>query len=166
MAGVDTLEERLREAKELMEGLLERMGVKASVESRYEDGNLHVEVTGDEEGIVIGRRGRTLDAIESLMNRMVNRAGTEPMRVLVDVDRYRKRREESLLRTARRLAKKAKSENRVVTVGPLSSRERRVIHLALAEDPGLRTESIGEGEVKKLRIIPAGKELEERRTLE
>lgn len=161
-----TPDERVCKAKELMKGLLDRMGVRASVESRYEEGNLRVEVTGDEDGVVIGRRGRTLEAIENLMNRMVNKGSDEPIRVVVDVDQYRKRREESLLRTARRLAQKAKSEQRIVTVGPFNPRERRVIHLALAEDPALRTESIGEGEMKKLKIIPVGKELEERRTIE
>jgi len=160
------LEERLREAKEMISGLLERMGVKASVECRYENGNLHLDVTGDEDGMIIGKKGRTLDAIETLMNRMVNRTGTEPIRIVLDVDRYRKRREENLTRTAHRLAKKAKGEQRIVTIGPLCPRDRRVIHLALAGDPGLRTESVGEGEMKKLRIIPLGKEPEGSRTIE
>ena len=147
-------------------GLLSRMGVKASVEGRYEDGNLYFEVTGDEEGMVIGKRGRTLEAIELLMNRMVSKACAGAIRVVLDVDRYRKRREETLTRTAHRLARKAKTEQEIVTVGPLCPRERRVIHLALAEDPDLRTESVGEGEMKKLRIIPVGKELEGRKTIE
>lgn len=161
-----TSDERVREGKTLLVDLLSRMGVKASVEGRYEDGNLYLDVTGDEDGIVIGKRGRTLEAIELLMNRIINKAGAEPIRVLLDVDRYRKRREETLTRTAHRLAKKAKTEKRIVTVGPLPPRERRVIHLALAEDPALRTESVGEGEMKKLRIIPVGKELEGRKAIE
>lgn len=161
-----TSDERVREGKTLLMGLLSRMGVKASVEGRYEDGNLYLEVTGDEEGMVIGKRGRTLEAIELLMNRMISKACAGAIRVVLDVDRYRKRREESLTRTAHRLARKAKTEQKIVTVGPLCPRERRVIHLALAEDPDLRTESVGEGEMKKLRIIPVGKELEGRKTIE
>lgn len=166
MATDRTLDERLREAKAVMTGLLERMGVKASVECRYENGNLRLDVTGDEDGMVIGKRGRTLDAIETLVNRMVNRTGSEPIRVVLDVDRYRKRREENLTRTAHRLAKKAKGEQRIVTIGPLCPRDRRVIHLALAADPGLRTESVGEGEMKELKIIPLGKEPEGKGTIE
>ncbi len=93
MAAGGISDERVHEAEELMMGLLDRMGVKASVEARYEEGNLYLEVTGDEDGMVIGKKGRTLEAMELLMNRMVNKTGSEPIRVIVDVDRYRKGRE-------------------------------------------------------------------------
>jgi spoIIIJ-associated protein len=89
---------------------------------------------------------------------MVNKQLKNSMRVVIDIDDYRKRRSDSMSKMAQRLGEKAKRIGHSVTVGPFNSHDRRIIHLTLKEDPSLNTESLGEGELKKVRIIPTKKE--------
>jgi spoIIIJ-associated protein len=153
------LEEEVATAKELTTGLLERMGVKAGVEGFLKEGDLHLEIRGDQEGILIGKHGRTLESLQILINRMVNKRMLRPVRVLLDIDDYRKRRVETLTKMALRLGEKAKRSGHPLTVGPFNPNDRRLIHIALKEDPSIRTESLGEGQLKKVMIIPTrGKE--------
>jgi spoIIIJ-associated protein len=153
------LEEEVAAAKELTAGLLERMGVKAGVEGFLKEGDLHLEIRGDQEGILIGKHGRTLESLQILINRMVNKRMLRPVRVLLDIDDYRKRRVETLTKMALRLGEKAKRSGHPLTVGPFNPNDRRLIHIALKEDPSIRTESLGEGQLKKVMIIPTrGKE--------
>ena len=146
--------EEIEVAKELTKGLLERMGVRAEVEGFLKEGNLCLEVRGDQEGILIGKHGRTLEALQMLVNRMVNKRLKNAMRVVLDVDDYRKRRAESMAQMARRLGDEAKKTGRSQVAALLNAYDRRIIHLTLKEDPFLETESIGEGELKRVKIIP------------
>ena len=150
--------EEIEIAKELMTGLLERMGVKAEVEGYLKEGNLCLEIKGDHEGILIGKYGRTLESLQMLINRMVNKKLKSAVRVVLDIDDYRKRRVDSMANTAYRLGEKVKRTERSLTVGPFNAHDRRIIHLTLKEDPSLQTESLGEGELKKVKIIPIKKE--------
>jgi spoIIIJ-associated protein len=154
--------EEIEVAKELTIGLLERMGVKTEVEGFVTEGNLYLEIKGDQEGILIGKHGRTLESLQMLVSRMVNKRLKNAIRVILDVDDYRKRRADSMAQMARRLGEKAKSTGHSQTVGPFSAHDRRIIHLTLKEDPFLKTESLGEGELKKVRIIPQDYPNEER----
>ena len=105
---------------------------------------------------MIGRRGQTLDALEYLVNRVVGRDGEGGEgRIMVDVERYRERRREALEQLARRLAEKAKLTGRVVTVNPMSPRDRRIVHLTLQDDSGVATRSQGSGHYRKLLLIPS-----------
>jgi len=148
------LGEAVEIAKELIAGLLERMGVKAEVEGFLIEEDLHLEIKGDQEGILIGRHGRTLESFQILINRMVNKRLGTPVRVVLDINDYRKRKAESLKKMAVRIGEKAKSKGHSLTIGPFSAHDRRLIHIALKEDPSLRTESLGEGKLKKITIIP------------
>jgi spoIIIJ-associated protein len=150
--------EEIEIAKQLTIGLLERMGVKTEVEGFLKEGNLYLEIKGDQEGILIGKHGRTLESLQMLINRMVNKQLKSSMRVLIDVDDYRKRRSDSMAKMAQRLGEKAKRTGHSLTVGPLNAHDRRIIHITLKEDPSLKTESLGEGELKKVKIIPMKKE--------
>jgi spoIIIJ-associated protein len=150
--------EEIEIAKELTIGLLERMGVKTEVEGFLKEGNLCLEIKGDQEGILIGKHGRTLESLQMLINRMVNKRLENSVRVVLDIDDYRKRRVDSLANIACRLGEKAKRTGHSLTVGPFNSHDRRIIHLTLKEDPYLDTESLGEGDLKKVRIIPIRKE--------
>ncbi len=150
--------EEIEIAKELTIGLLERMGVKTEVEGFLKEGNLCLEIRGDHEGILIGKHGRTLESLQMLVNRMVNKRLKNAMRVVVDIDDYRKRRIDTISDIARRMGEKAKKTGYTLTVGPFNSHDRRVIHLTVKEDPSLRTESFGEGELKRVKIIPVKKE--------
>ncbi len=146
--------EEIDVARELIKGLLERMGVRAEVEGSLKEGNLYLEIAGDQEGILIGKHGRTLEALQMVVNRMVNKRLRKAIRVVLDVDDYRKRRAESMTQMALRLGDEAKKTGRSQVAGPLNAYDRRIIHLTLKEDPFLETESIGEGELKRIKIIP------------
>jgi spoIIIJ-associated protein len=150
--------EEIEIAKQLTIGLLERMGVKTEVEGFLKEGNLYLEIKGDQEGILIGKHGRTLESLQMLVNRMVNKQLKSSMRVLIDIDDYRKRRVDRMAKMAQRLGEKAKRTGHSLTVGPLNAHDRRIIHITLKEDPSLKTESLGEGELKKVKIIPMKKE--------
>lgn len=148
------MEEEVGVARELLGELLERMGVKANVEGFFQEGNLHLEVKGDREGILIGKHGRTLESLQILVSRMVNKRIREPVRIVLDIDDYCKRKADTLTKMALRLGDKAKKRGHPLTIGPFNAHDRRLIHLALKEDPSIRTESLGEGELKKISIIP------------
>ncbi len=156
------MEEEIEIAKELMAGLLERIGVRAEVEGFLKDGDLCLEIKGDQEGVLIGRHGRTLDSLQIVINRMVNKRLESPVRILLDINDYRKRRAENLKRVAVRVAEKVRKKGYPLTIGPLSAHDRRLIHIALKEDPSIRTESLGEGKLKKITVIPTKRKEEER----
>ncbi|MGA2517612.1 MAG: KH domain-containing protein [Thermodesulfobacteriota bacterium] len=146
--------EEIEIAKELTKGLLERMGVRAEVDGYLKEGNLYLGIRGDQEGILIGKHGRNLEALQMLVNRMVNKRLKNAMRVVLDVDDYRKRRAESMAQMALRLGDEAKRTGQSQVAGLLNAYDRRIIHVTLKEDPFLETESIGEGELKRVKIIP------------
>jgi spoIIIJ-associated protein len=150
--------EEIEIAKELTKGLLERMGSRTEVDGFLKEGNLYLEIKGDQEGILIGKHGRTLESLQMLVNRMVNKRLKNAMRVILDIDDYRKRRADSVTLMALRLGDEAKRTGHSQVAGLLNAYDRRIIHLTLKEDPFLKTESIGEGELKKVKIIPMKKE--------
>jgi len=146
--------------KSLLTELLSHLGVSCTLTARpdSEPATLIVDVTGDSGGLLIGRRGQTLDAIEHVVNRMMGHVDEgAPERVMIDVEHYRERRAEYLTTLAHRLAEKAKESGRVVTLNPMSPRDRRLVHIALRDDPGVATRSQGEGHYRKILILPADK---------
>jgi spoIIIJ-associated protein len=158
------LEEEVELAKQLMAELLERIGVKAGVEGFLNEEDLDLEIKGDQEGILIGRHGRTLDSLQFLINRIVNKRLKRPVRIVLDINDYRKRKADNLKKMALRVGEKVRSKGRPLTVGPFNAHDRRLIHIALREDPSVRTESLGEGKLKKIRIIPITSKKEEERS--
>jgi spoIIIJ-associated protein len=142
--------------RDVLATVLSHLGAACTITpSTGEPGFLVLAVEGEGSGLVIGRRGQTLDALEYLLNRVANRRpGGEGVRVRIDVEHYRERRQESLEQLARRLAAKAKESGRVVTLNPLSPRDRRIVHLALADDGAVTTRSEGEGHFRRLLIVP------------
>ncbi len=143
---------------EFLQGLLDRMGLKAAVEaSVLHDGDeptYRLNITGDDLGILIGRRAETLDSIQYLARLVVNQRTHRWHRIEVDVENYKQRREQSLQRLARNMADRAVSEGHTIVLEPMPPRERRLIHLALRDRDDVRTESIGEGDDRKVTIIP------------
>jgi spoIIIJ-associated protein len=150
--------EEIEIAKQLTIGLLNRMGLKTEVEGFFKEGSLYLEIKGDQEGILIGKYGRTLESIQMIVNRMVNKQLKNSMRVVIDIDDYRKRRSDNMAKMALRLGEKAKRTGHFLTAGPFNAYDRRIIHLTLKEDPSLKTESLGEGDLKKIKIIPIKEE--------
>ena len=152
------MEEWVQIARQLMADMLEKMGIETEVEGSIKAGDIYLDVKSDEGGILIGKHGRTLESFQVLVNRMVNKQAKKPMRVVLDVADYKKRRADSLEKMAGRLGENVKGTRKEVTIGPFSAHDRRIIHMALKEDPGVKTVSLGEGEWKKIRIIPGEKE--------
>ena len=132
-----------------------KMGVDADVELvRDTARQIEIDIHGPDAQILIGKRGSTLFALQFLANRVVNRGPQGRRYVVLDVEGYRARRERGLAAVALKLGEQAVREGKVITFDPMSPRERRVVHLALAKFPGLRTESSGEGDARRVQIIP------------
>ncbi len=112
-------------------------------------------IAGTDSGIVIGRHGQTLDAIEYLLNRIASHGDRSTARVAIDVHGYRERRQESVEMTARQAAAKARQTGRPVTLPPMSPRDRRTVHVTLGEGYGVTTRSQGEGSFRRVVIAPA-----------
>ncbi len=115
---------------------------------------IEIDLSGPDASVLIGKRGATLFAIQFLANRVVNRGPSGRRYVVLDVEGYRARREKKLAAVAVELGEQAVREGKVITFDPMSPRERRVVHLALAKFSGVRTESAGEGESRRVQIIP------------
>ena len=125
-------------------GLLERMGVKAELEfSRRDNGGINVNLSGGNMGVIIGRRGETLDAIQHLTNYVVNKGSDKHLHVSIDAEAYRSKREDSLTKLAEKMAEKAIKYKRSMALEPMNSYERHVIHTALQNYPGVTTSSTG-----------------------
>jgi spoIIIJ-associated protein len=132
------------------------MGVGADAKARVEDDSIVLDLTGDSSGVLIGRKGQMLDALEYLVSRIVSRDVTSSVRVVIDCEHYRERRRESLEELARRMADEAKRKKRVVKLNAMSPRDRRIVHLILQQDSAITTRSSGKGHFRKLIIIPRG----------
>lgn len=113
-----------------------------------------LDVEGEDLGLLIGRRGTTLASLQYMMNLMVSRKLSSRVLISVDVEHYRRRREDSLLGLARRMADRVRRSGRSMTLEPMPAAERRIIHLALAEDEAVTTGSVGQGDSRKVAIYP------------
>ncbi len=147
-------EEAISLVVEILDKLLGLMGVEGKVEVLSAEVPLQLNVKGDDLGILIGRRGQTLGALEYVTKLMVVQRRKTWLPLTVDVAGYKKHRRESLEKLALYLAEQVKSRRRAVPMEPMPANERRMVHLALADHPDVRTESIGEGENRKVVVLP------------
>ena len=132
-------------AQGFLQELTQLMGVEVSVDvNTDEEGNIRVNMQGDSQGILIGRRGETLDALQYLTSLQVNKGRGEYIRVTLDTEGYRARREEALIRLANRMANRAVKTGRRVSMEPMNPYERRILHSALQGNPAVTTHSEGE----------------------
>ena len=138
--------------------ILEAAGVNVTRTLRSahdpEAGGPVIDLSGEDSGLLIGRRGQTLQALQFLVTLIVRKKLGEDVRVVLDVENYRQRRENSLRDMAAKVATRVAQTNRSITLEPMPPADRRIIHTSLAEHPGVRTESAGEGENRKVTIIP------------
>lgn len=130
-------------ACEFLRDLTSSMSVEADFEVSKQDGNVLINITGKDLGILIGRRGDTLEAIQFLTNLAVAKKLSEKVRIFIDVEGYRKRREETLINLAKRLADRVKKSGNRVVLEPMSPQERRIIHTALQDEWKITTYSEG-----------------------
>jgi len=136
-------EERTEQVNSFLTGLFERMDIEASLEIAEEEGSISVILTGKDPGALIGRRGETLDAIQHLTNYVVNRSVSGRVRINLDAENYRQRRNEALENLASRTASKVMKYRRNMTLDPMNAYERHVIHTALQEHEQVSTFSVG-----------------------
>lgn len=132
-------------AKEVLENILYRFGVSTAVEVTEDDECINLEIKSDGSGILIGRKGQTLDALQYLVNKIARRSPAATKQIIIDTEGYRRRRKDALVELAHRLGERAKDKDIPVSTSPLNPFERRIIHLALQDDPALTTQSKGEG---------------------
>lgn len=142
-------------AAEMLTEILKRMGLTVDVAVREDAEEVILDCAGEDAGRVIGKKGQTLDALQFLINKIVNRFPDGRRHIVLDSGDYRQRRENGLASMARREAKRAVAQSRIITLEPMSPRDRRVIHLSLAKFPGVSTRSDGQGAERRVRIIPA-----------
>jgi spoIIIJ-associated protein len=142
-------------AKRLLEGLLVRMEFTSPVTVEETEEAIVLNIQGDGSGLLIGKRGQNLDAIQYIMNKAVHHTANGHKMIIIDTEEYRKRREESLVALAVRLGEKVKKTKKPVTVGHMNAHDRRVIHMAMQNDETLTTKSRGEGEYRKILILPS-----------
>lgn len=149
-------------ATDLLQGLLDRMKVRAQVKARLgddlaeegEEPSLILDVTGNDLGILIGRRGETLRALQYMTRLMLSRNLERWESVIVDVESYRVRRRRSLRQLANRMAERVAFSQQRVVLEAMPANERRIIHIALRNHPQVTTASIGEGDRRKVTILP------------
>ncbi|MDB9822246.1 Jag N-terminal domain-containing protein [Deltaproteobacteria bacterium] len=141
-------------AKEILENILNLIPVEATVNGEKSDGKIYLKIEGDTSGLLIGRKGKMLDALQSIVNKAVNKTSDKKIRVEVDSENYRQRHIESLTQLALKIGEKAKKFKKPFATNPLNPYDRRIVHLAIKNDEGLDTRSRGEGILKKVIIIP------------
>jgi spoIIIJ-associated protein len=151
----DNGEPAAEKAKRILEGLLTRMAIPSPVAVEETEEAIILNIRGDGSGLLIGKRGQNLDAIQYIVNKAVHHNSNGHKMITIDTEAYRKRREESLVALAMRLGEKAKKTQKPVTVGHMNAHDRRVIHMAMQNDETLTTKSRGEGEYRKILILPA-----------
>ncbi|MGQ9585305.1 MAG: RNA-binding cell elongation regulator Jag/EloR [Anaerolineae bacterium] len=147
-------------ARELLEGLLHHMRIRAEVSPRYvkpdagqETGTLVLDVTGRDLSPLIGRQGETLRALQYILRLMVNHRLKRWLNVVVDVEGYKRRREVLLQQLAQRMAERVVLNGRPVALEPMAPNERRIVHLALRDHPKVTTQSVGEGDRRRVTIL-------------
>ena len=149
----DSLEDKV---KDFLKDVLNAMSLQAEVEIKYDEAEkkMDIEIKGDDMGVLIGKRGQTLDSLQYLTSIVVNKGRKDYIRVKVDTENYRSRRRETLENLAKNLAYKAKRTKNPVSLEPMNPYERRIIHSALQNDKYVTTHSEGEDPYRKVIITP------------
>ena len=149
----------VEKAKTALAEILNLMGMNASVEQKAgaDADETILEVKSDNSGLIIGRKGQTLEALQYLVSRIAGeRPGNEAPHIVIDIENYHERRRQTLQDMALRLGEKAKRQRKTVTIDALSAADRKIVHAALQDDPWLTTRSLGQGAYRRLLIIPEG----------
>ena len=141
-------------ANDFLKDVLDKMGIANEITTKYDSNEncLNIEISGEDMGVLIGKRGQTLDSLQYLVSLVVNKGTKEYIRVKVDTENYRERRNKTLENLAKNMAFKVKRTRRSVTLEPMNPYERRVIHSALQNDSYVTTHSEGEEPYRKVVI--------------
>jgi spoIIIJ-associated protein len=159
-AGSDTREDLAEKASEFLLGVLERMGVTADIDIKDDEDKTTLEIQTKDTEVVIGRRGVVMDALQHLVNKVVyrDRTGDRAKPLVVDAGGFRDKQLERLRGLAQKMGAKALETKQIVPLQPMSPHDRRIVHMALAEIPGVSSRSEGEGDDRHILVVPAGLE--------
>lgn len=146
--------ETVEYGKKVIEKIAAAITTEARVDVKIQKEKILFSITGGKSGVLIGKRGQTLEAIQYLAEKMINKKSRKRVRILIDVEGYQEKRKENLKRLSIKLAQKAKRTKKPVTLGMMNAHDRRIVHIRLKEEDGVRTQSIGEGYYRKLMIFP------------
>lgn len=151
-------------AEEIVTDILRRMSVSSQLHVSEEKNALIIDIeTAGADGLLIGKGGNTLSALEYVVNRILQRENRKTPKVVLDVSGYHRRREDFLKAKALSLAKEVKSAKKEVTMEPLDAADRRIVHAVLKADPAVETVSVGSGRVKSIVVAPAKRGSRQRR---
>ena len=151
-------------AQETLERIISLMSLDSKVTAEKKGDDIVLNMEGNNAGILIGYKGRTLEALEYIVNRAVNKVAENRVRVILDSENYRQRKEESLRRLALKMSEQAKKTRKTATINAINPHDRRIVHLALKGDPHVQTKSDGEGLLKKVHIIPNRRKADEKQS--
>ena len=152
-SGIDLISAQ-KKTKDELEEILKLMGIEAEVATSLEGGKVLADMRSENGAILIGKKGQTLNALQLIVNLIVNRDEKTRTRVIVDSESYRQRREKALVKMAREVANEVKRKGQPRELEPMNSSERRVIHLALKNDRDVETTSKGEGSFRRVVVSP------------
>jgi len=164
----ETQEDIIEIAKNVLGTLLDLMGISASIvqsaefpiiEGMESDQSIALNIEGEDLGILIGRRGQTLASLQYIVRLIVGNQTSVRPPLTVDVEGYKRRQCETLQKLAWRIAEQVKVSGESVALEPMTAFDRRIIHLVLADDTDVSTESVGEGEARRVVILPKGQEV-------
>jgi spoIIIJ-associated protein len=141
-------------ARDALDNILKLIPVEASVKGSASKGKISLIIEGDTTGILIGRKGKTLDALQYIINKITNKDTDKKIKVIIDSENYRQRRVDTLTQMALKIGNKAKKYKKPFSTSPLNPHDRRIVHLALKNVEKLETRSRGEGLLKRVIIIP------------
>ena len=144
--------DRNEKIREFLGSIFAKMGLTVNVDIKREDEYLKVTLSGEKTGLLIGRRGETLDALQCLTSVVANKGQTERVRVILDMENYREKRKESLEKLAKRVAETVTKYKKDIALEPMTAYERRIIHSALQETGEVTTYSVGEEPYRKVVI--------------
>lgn len=147
-------EEIVEFGTQALKKIIDGISQDAIVNAKQTKEKLIFSITGGDSGVLIGKRGQTLEAIQYLIEKMINKKTTKKTRVMVDVEGYLEKRKNNLKQLASRMAEKAKKIKKPVTIGQMNAHDRRIVHIHLKDENGIRTQSIGDGYYRKLMIFP------------
>ena len=148
-----TLKEDITNAPEtVLKEILKRIGIDGEIESNFSDGSLHLNMVTDSPALLIGKHGQTLDAIERILNCIINKNALAKRKVFVDTEGYRERRENMLVDLAHQVAAKVRRTRQDVVLSPMSAKDRRIVHITLQSDDTVSTFSQGEGDMRRVVI--------------
>jgi len=140
--------------RDALQRIIDLITTDATISIEERSGRIFFNVKGGNSAILIGKRGQTLEAIQYILEKIVNKSRKERVRIQVDVEGYLEKRRISLEGLATRLAEKVKRTGKPATIGQMNSHDRRIVHIALKSDSKVRTQSMGEGVLRKLVIFP------------